>query len=130
MVYADYQFYALRYGGTLDELTFLRLAERASLFADAITGYRLGRSWPRLRESIRLAVMTAVCAYVEQANIEEHGGPIAQETNDGISRTYAQSGQAAGQAGSQYGASAQGRFAEAIRVYLAPTGLLYRGRGR
>ena len=32
--------------------------------------------------------------------------------------------------GNGAGATAQGRLSAALRVYLAPTGLLYRGRGR
>ena len=85
--------------------------------------------WARLAESVRVAVMSAVCAYADQANIEESGGPVSSETNDGISRTYV-TGSASSAGASKNAGTAQGRLSNAIRLYLAPTGLLFRGRGR
>ena len=82
-------------------------------------------------DRFRQAVQMAVCAFADQAKVEEDGGPVVSETNDGISRTFASGGSSSGSASGGSGRnSAQGRLAEAIRVYLAPTGLLYRGRGR
>ena len=89
MVVVSYEWYKTTYGGELDEDTFNRLASQAFLFADAMTEYRLSARWACLAESVRAAVMSAVCAYADQANIEESGGPVSSETNDGISRTYA-----------------------------------------
>ena len=129
MVIVSYEWYKTTYGGELDEATFDRLASQAFLFADAMTEYRLGARWASLAESVRTAVMSAVCAYVDQANIEESGGPISSETNDGISRTYV-AGSAASAGASKNVGTAQGRLSDAIRLYLAPTGLLFRGRGR
>lgn len=90
---------------------------------------RLSACWARLAESVRVAVMSAVCAYADQANIEESGGPVSSETNDGISRTYV-TGSASSAGASKNAGTAQGRLSNAIRLYLAPTGLLFRGRGR
>lgn len=129
MVVVSYEWYKTTYGGELDEGTFDRLASQAFLFADAMTEYRLSTRWASLAESVRTAVMSAVCAYVDQANIEESGGPISSETNDGISRTYV-AGSAASAGASKNVGTAQGRLSDAIRLYLAPTGLLFRGRGR
>ena len=102
MVVVSYEWYKTTYGGGLDEDTFNRLASQAFLFADAMTEYRLSACWAHLAESVRVAVMSAVCAYADQANIEE----------------------------SKNAGTAQGRLSNAIRLYLAPTGLLFRGRGR
>ena len=129
MVVVSYEWYKTTYGGGLDEDTFNRLASRAFLFADAMTEYRLSACWARLAESVRVAVMSAVCAYADQANIEESGGPVSSETNDGISRTYV-TGSASSAGASKNAGTAQGRLSNAIRLYLAPTGLLFRGRGR
>lgn len=131
MVVVSYEWYKTTYGGELDEATFNRLSARAFLFADALTEYRLSKRWMALPEGIRSAVMSAVCAFVDQARVEECGGPVVSESNDGISRTFASPRSSSG-ASARYGGgdSAQGALAEAIRVYLAPTGLLYRGRGR
>lgn len=74
MVVVSYEWYKTTYGGGLDEDTFNRLASQAFLFADAMTEYRLSACWARLAESVRTAVMSAVCAYADQANIEESGG--------------------------------------------------------
>ena len=117
MVVVSYEWYKTTYGGELDEDTFNRLA------------YRLSACWARLAESVRVAVMSAVCAYADQANIEESGGPVSSETNDGISRTYA-TGSASSAGASKNAGTVQGRLSNAIRLYLAPTGLLFRGRGR
>lgn len=131
MVVVSYDWYKATYGGELDKTTFDRLSARAFLFADAMTEYRLGKRWKSLPESLKTGIMTAVCAYVDQAKVEESGGPVVSETNDGISRTYASGGSSSSvnAASSRFNA-AQARLAETIRVYLAPTGLLYRGRGR
>lgn len=130
MVVVSYEWYKTTYGGELDEATFKRLSARAFLFADAMTEYRLGKRWTSLPESVRGAVMSAVCAYSDQAKVEEDGGPVVSESNDGISRTFASAGSSSGSSSRGGGNSAEGRLADAIRVYLAPTGLLYRGRGR
>lgn len=124
----DYGWYKETYGGTLDEETFQRLSAQGFLFADALTEYRLSKRWAALPQSVRGAVMAAVCAYADQAQVEENGGPVSSETNDGLTRTFSNS-QSTASANSQ-GATAQGRLNAALRVYLAPTGLLYRGRGR
>lgn len=129
MVVVSYEWYKTTYGGELDEDTFNRLASQAFLFADAMTEYRLSARWACLTESVRTAVMSAVCAYADQANIEESGGPVSSETNDGISRTYVASSSSGGSSSKNAG-TAQGRLSDAIRLYLAPTGLLFRGRGR
>ena len=129
MVVVSYEWYKTTYGGELDEDTFNRLTSQAFLFADAMTEYRLSACWASLAESVRVAVMSAVCAYADQANIEESGGPVSSETNDGISRTYV-TGSASSAGASKNAGTAQGRLSNAIRLYLAPTGLLFRGRGR
>lgn len=121
-----YLWYKDEYGGVLDEKTFARLAARGLRIADAMTQYNLRRRWDSIPEGIRDGVALAICAFVDAAKVEEDGGPVVSETNDGISRTYAAGG---GSSGSGYGGS-QARLVEVLRLYLAPTGLLYRGCGR
>lgn len=130
MVVVSYEWYKTTYGGELDEVTFTRLSSQAFLFADAMTEYRLSKRWPYLAEALRTAVMSAICAYADQANVEESGGPVQSETNDGISRTYAATSASGGSFSARNAGTAQGRLSDALRLYLAPTGLLYRGRGR
>ena len=129
MVVVSYEWYKTTYGGELDEVTFNRLSSQAFPFSDAMTEYRLSKRWPYLAEALKTAVMSAICAYADQAYIEENGGPIQSETNDGISRTYAATS-ASGGSFSRNAGTAQGRLSDALRLYLAPTGFLYRGRGR
>lgn len=129
MVVVGHEWYTATYGGQLDEDTFIRLAAQAFLFADAMTEYRLGARWATLPCSVQNAVKTAICAYADQAYVEESGGPVQSESNDGISRTYA-GVSASGGASSRNAGTAHGRLSDALRLYLAPTGLLYRGRGR
>ena len=84
MVVVSYEWYKTTYGGELDEDTFNRLASQAFLFADAMTEYRLSACWARLAESVRTAEMSDNFLFFYKANIEEPGGPVSSETNDGI----------------------------------------------
>ena len=120
----EFLWYKDEYGGVLDEKTFARLAARGLQIADAMTQYNLRRRWDSIPEGIRDGVALAICAFVDAAKVEEDGGPVVSETNDGVSRTYAAGGGSSGSGGSQ------ARLAEVLRLYLAPTGLLYRGCGR
>lgn len=129
MAVVDFEWYKATYGGKLEKVEFDRLAEQGFLFADAMTEYRLSKRWPTLAGACKTAVMSAICAYAEQAHLEESGGPVTAETNDGISRTFA-AVSASGGASSRNAGTAQGRLSDTLRLYLAPTGLLYRGRGR
>lgn len=124
MCIVGYEWYKDIYGGELDQETFTRLSARAVQAIDALTGYRLCGRWSTLPASMKSGVRAAVCAYAEQAAVEEGGGPVVSESNDGISRTYAAGGSDRG------GSTPQERLFRAVSAYLAPAGLLYRGVGR
>lgn len=111
MPYADYEYYRLTYHGSLPEETFTRLARRASAYLDRV-------SFGRIREATE-AVKDACCAVVEAMELNERGGGIASETNDGVSVSYV--------AGISNAKSEDRRLYDAAFLYLGGTGLLYRG---
>ena len=65
----------------------------------------------------RLSVYAA--AYLDAYLLNEQGGGIASETNDGVSVTYV--------AGISNSKTEGRRLYEAAALFLGPTGLLYRG---
>lgn len=121
MIYADYVFYALEYHGKLiPEENYEALATKASAFVDYYTMGK-ARNIPEHE-----AVKMACCACAEiYAGIEStqaqmvSGGELASESVGSYSRTYRSSADVT--------ASMNARLAEAVQMYLAPTGLLYRG---
>lgn len=115
MLYADYTYYKETYGGTMAEADFKRLSRQASAYLDAV-------SFDRIREVTEeetLAKVTdACCAVADAYFLNENGGGIAAETNDGVSVTYVNG------TGSH---TDEERLYQAALLYLGQTGLLYRG---
>lgn len=116
MINVDYIFYAGDYHGSLSMDEFERLSVFASAFLDDLT---MGRIREDLPEETLRRVKLAHCAIVDAKSAAERRDGVAAESNDGISVTYAEPSAAAGAR----------RFYEAAALYLAPTGLLYRGVG-
>lgn len=122
MAYADYTYYATQYiGNAITEADFPRLAARASSFIDYYTGGKAARS----AETTKLA--DACCAIAEQYLVIEKArmsassanGEMASQTVGAYSVTY--------RSGVESAVSAQAELAHIAQIYLAGTGLLYRG---
>lgn len=116
MAYADYAYYAGEYGGTMPEADFKRLSRQASAFLDRVTFERIRSTLPK---SVMDRVRDACCAVADACLLNEQGGGVASETNDGVSVTYV-----AGVGNTKTGDQ---RLWEAAGLYLGGTGLLYRG---
>ena len=115
--YADYTYYTKVYLGT--EITAEKFGPNvfaASALVDQMTFGRVQRL-----AVIPDQVKRAVCAAAEclYRSAEKSGREIASETNDGYSVTY----NTAGSSQKESVADAVGK----IKIYLSPTGLLYRG---
>lgn len=115
MLIADYKFYTDTYHGKMSQEDYDRLTVYAAAYLDELT---MGR----INEDLPAAVMTkanlALCAVADAYRLQEQGGGVASETNDGVSVTYV--------AGSQVKSEGR-RLYEAAALFLGPTGLLYRG---
>ena len=111
MAYADYAFYESVYGGTLlDSAEFQRLSARGEEYLEALTFGRCGDDLP---EPHQRAAAMAFCAILEEIRRTEGTGGLKEEQVGEWSRTYRE--------------SPEKRIAEAARVYLHGTGLLWRG---
>ena len=137
MIYADYEFYAGCYYGSVGEEDFHRLAVRASSFLDYYTQNRAARN-AELRE-----VKLACCALVDKykaietaqelaqknlaAGLASDSGELQSETVGGYSRTFRSSGDSSA-AALKAADDMKAALADTAREYLAHTGLLYRGR--
>lgn len=115
MVYVDFEYYQKNYGGNMAEKDFDRLSRQASAYLDFITFDRI----PAVTdEAIMTKVKDACCALAETCLLNEQGGGIASETNDGISVTYVNG------SGSK---TDEQRLKQTALIYLGHTGLMYRG---
>ena len=139
MVYADYDFYKAEYMGTdIEESDFPRLALRASAYLDYYTQGRAAKN----AESTALKM--ACCAVAEQyqaidaaqtlankslsAALSDSGGELQSQIVGSWSKTYRSGGESAVQAAAA-AESVKNGLANAAAIYLANTGLLYRGGG-
>lgn len=116
MITVDYSFYTSTFKGMTTEEDFDRLAVKASAYLDRVT-------FDRITDSLPTATLTrvklAMCEVVDTLLLNEHGGGVASETNDGISVNYV--------AGISNAKTDQQRLREAAALYPGGTGLLYRG---
>ena len=111
MAYADYTFYTGTYKGNAIALAdFDRLVTRASSYIDHIT---FGRATSYSTDD---AVKMAACSVADTILAEENGGELTSQTVGSWSRSYVTSNKTSDQ-----------RLYDAARMYLAYTGLLYRG---
>lgn len=122
MAYADYSYYVMQYvGNAISETDFPRLAARASSFIDYYTGGKAAGS----SETTKLA--DACCAIAEtyqiieraKASASSSSGEMASQTVGAYSVSY--------RSGMENAASAQAELSNIAKMYLAGTGLLYRG---
>ena len=119
---ADYSFYSGEYyGKLLSEEEFPEYATRADAYLDQMTTGRYAS--PELPEKILLAVKFAECAVSElcqQMAADSAGNPfIEKETVGSHSVTY--------RGASDSASGWASRIRDVICLYLAHTGLLYRG---
>lgn len=110
MIYADYTFYKNEFCGKMSEEDYARLSRKASNYLDYVC-------FDRITE-VTEKVKNACCAVAETYLLNEQGGGIASESNDGISVTYVNGGTAL---------SEEQRLYQTVQMYLAHTGLMYRG---
>ncbi|MEG1396089.1 MAG: hypothetical protein RSC82_03840 [Oscillospiraceae bacterium] len=116
MITVDYAFYACAFQGTATKENFERLAVKASAYLDRLTFDRITDTLPA---PILQRAKLACCGVVDALLLNEQGGGVASETNDGISVTYV--------AGVSNSKSETQRIREAAALFLGGTGLLYRG---
>lgn len=121
MVYATYSYYKDTYhGSALSESEFNYYAKRASANVDQ---YTFGRLTSMRSSDIPDAVRDATCAAAEELSSfdKTDGGRIASENNDGYAVSYRDTSGADYQNAELY---------DVIELFLANTGLLYRGFSR
>lgn len=128
MIYADYSFYKQNFFGTLvGENDFEAAAAKASAFLDY---YTMGKAKDNAENN---ALKMACCAVAEQCYIErmaiessaesaKSGGAKVSETVGSYSVSYSTAADAAGLV-----SNARAGMAKAAQLYLAGTGMLYRG---
>ena len=115
MAYANFEYYKGAYCGEMAEKDYDRLSRQASAYLDFITFDRIKSVTD---ESVMEKVKDACCAVADTLLLNEQGGGIAAETNDGISVTYVNG------TGSK---TDEQRLRNAALIYLGNTGLMYRG---
>lgn len=111
-MYSDYTYYLNEYNGTAGEAVYSRFARLASAHLDRITS---GRAKTATGEELE-AVKLAECAVLDELVLQDKGGVITSESNDGISRSFSASTKTAEQ-----------RIYSAASVYLSATNLLFVG---
>lgn len=116
MLTADYKFYTETYHGKMEQTEFDRMAVLSSAYLDELT---MGRTSGTLTVDVEERAKLAFCSVADAYLLNEQGGGIASETNDGVSVTYV--------AGISNSKSEGRRLYEAAALFLGPTGLLYRG---
>lgn len=99
----------------MEEKDYNRLSRQASAYLDFITFDRIKNVTD---ETIMAKVKDACCSIADTLLLNEQGGGIASETNDGVSVTYVNG------SGSK---TDEQRLHNAALIYLGHTGLMYRG---
>lgn len=115
MVYADFTYYKDTYKGAMPEADFNRLSRQASAYLDGVT---FGRA-EDAPEKLQTKIKDACCAIADAYLLNEQGGGIASESNDGVTVNYV--------AGVSKAKTDGQRLYEAVLLYLGATGLLYGG---
>lgn len=111
MIYATYVFYRDQYLGTMPETDFSRLSVWACGYLNQVTRDRIPADWETGRYADRIRM--ACCAVADAWLLNEQGGGVVSESNDGISVTYAKTAK-----------SEELRLYEAALMYLGRTGLM------
>ena len=112
MIYADFAYYQNTYGRRkIAEADSMRLLRQASAYLDMLTLDKITDDWETDER-----VKNACCAVADVYAKQDAGGEVASESNHSVSRTYVASGK-----------STDKQLYDAAVLYLANTGLLYRG---
>lgn len=124
-MYVNYDFYSQTFGTTIPEADFTKAEAKAEAAISYLT-YVNGDVFAKEDNRVKLAVCAAAEAiYFNEQQTSAAGGSAAgkkSESNDGYSVTYvteAQDGQTAEEV-------LRKKVAEAVRIYLLPTGWLSR----
>ena len=121
MVYADYDYYKTAYlGTTITESDFPRLALRASSFLDYYTQGRAGEN-PSLD-----ALKMACCAVAEQYRVIDAYQSRSIEEQEKQSESVG-SWSVSYRSSAEMSQDAKTQLRSAAEMYLANTGILYRG---
>lgn len=138
MIYADYDYYTNVYlGSAIAEEDFPRMASRASRYIDYITQNKaekcaslqvvkdcccaLAERYQMIEASEQLALQSVKAGTADTAE-------VSSETVGSWSRAYRSGGDSA-QSAAQAAAEGRSVLLDTARMYLAYTGLLYRGGG-
>lgn len=119
MAYVDYAYYVGVWQGELDEQSFKRLIERASDYIDAITLNRIKKNPSLVTDEVKKATCNVIEEMQRQNDVRTNG-VVRSFNNDGYSETRSY--------GSDTRSNAR-KLKESAALYLAYTGLLYRGVG-
>ncbi|HBF64740.1 MAG TPA: hypothetical protein DDW34_02050 [Clostridium sp.] len=114
MAYATYEYYTNEYYGKMAENDFNRLSRQTTAYLNQITCGRIDATM-----ATSSAVKDACCAVADAYLLNEQGGGIASESNDGISVSYI--------SGTNNTKTDGQRLYEAAALFLGHTGFLYRG---
>ena len=142
-MYATYDFYVGTFlGAVINEADFSRLSSRASDFIDYFTEGKAAKVSEDDTATI-LALAKACCALAEQMQVDESTRAIAMkaqaaallsnanevksESVGSWSRSYVTAGEYTSQSEKAYMQAQRLAYASILTVYLAKTGLLYRG---
>ena len=85
MAYADFDFYSGTFLGKAKQADFSRLCPQACAVIDRCTAGRAQNAEDETLEMVKMAQ----CAVIDALLHLEEGGCVLEETNDGISRRYA-----------------------------------------
>ena len=116
MITVNYSYYTGTYKGTMPEADFNRLLVKASVYLDRVT---FGRLADVTDTAILELAKLACCSVIDTYLLNEQGGGIASESNDGVTVSYV--------AGVSNAKSDSQRLREAVGLFLSGTNLLYRG---
>lgn len=122
-MYVSYDYYSTTFGGSIPEADFSAAEAKAEAYISYLT-YVNGDVFAAEDDRVKRAVCVAadVIYSSEQTSASSGTAGIKSESNDGYSVTYvteAQDGQTAE-------AALRMKVAEAVRIYLLPTGWLSR----
>lgn len=124
MAYAEYEYYKMEYHGTIiPEEEFERFAAQASREIDLITNGK-AEHYDDTKNRVKNAMCAAAEIYYEAAQDKANYRKNAGKTSETVGRysvTYRDASASASYANTQLTVN------QALREYLWPTGLLYRG---
>lgn len=116
MITVDYTFYTDTFKGKASKEDFERLDIKASAYLDRVT---FGRLSDVKDDAVLEKAKLARCAVLDAYLLNEQGGGVASESNDGITVNYV--------AGISNTKTENQRLREAVGLFLGGTDLLYRG---